>query len=131
MTPFTAYPDIEGIIYEDEMNRNRLMRTDELYKFSDGTLNHVRTSLNDIATGIEMDYLPKRKWSKQDKQRACVTINAIDKKLRDRRLMRNLKKFVGERPYGETSGCSKGPYDLSYDVLISQIKFVHNILVNI
>ncbi|GKA17169.1 putative reverse transcriptase domain-containing protein [Tanacetum coccineum] len=32
----------------NEMNRNRLMRTNELHKFSDGTLNHVRTALNDI-----------------------------------------------------------------------------------
>ncbi|GJV06425.1 hypothetical protein Tco_1344081 [Tanacetum coccineum] len=73
---------------------------DELHKFSDGTLNHVRTTLNDIATGIQMEYLPKRKWSKQDKQRAWVMINAIDKKLKDRRLMRSLEKFVGGRPYG-------------------------------
>ncbi|GKC70822.1 hypothetical protein Tco_1116705 [Tanacetum coccineum] len=100
MTTYTAYPDIQGIIYEDEMNTKRLMRTDEFHKFSDGTLNHVCTALNDIALGIEMDYLPKRKWSKQDKQRARVMINAIDKKLRDRRLMRNLEKFVGGRPYG-------------------------------
>ncbi|GJV39465.1 hypothetical protein Tco_1417905 [Tanacetum coccineum] len=98
-TPYTAYHDIQGIIYQDDMNRNRLMRTDELHKFSDGTLNHVRTSLNDIATGIQMEYLPKRKWSKQDKQRARVMIKAIDKKLKDRRLMRSLKKFVGGRPY--------------------------------
>nr|GEV04844.1 integrase, catalytic region, zinc finger, CCHC-type, peptidase aspartic, catalytic [Tanacetum cinerariifolium] len=28
---------------------------------SDGTLNYVRTALNDIATGIQMEYLPKRK----------------------------------------------------------------------
>nr|GEX71488.1 ribonuclease H-like domain-containing protein [Tanacetum cinerariifolium] len=61
MTPFTAYPDIQGIIYKDEMNKNRLRRTDELYKFSYGTLNHLRTVLNNIATGIEMDYLPQRK----------------------------------------------------------------------
>nr|GEU75250.1 copia protein [Tanacetum cinerariifolium] len=100
MTPYTTYPDIQGIIYEDEMNINRLMCTDELDKFSDGTLNHVHTALNDIATWIEMDYLRKRKWSKQDKQRTRVMINAIDKKLRDRRLMRNLEKFVGGRPYG-------------------------------
>ncbi|GKF80701.1 hypothetical protein Tco_0239303 [Tanacetum coccineum] len=93
MTPYTAYPDIQCIIYEDEMNKNHLMCTD-------GTLNHVCTTLNDIATGLQMDYLPKRKWSKQDKQRACVTINAIDKKLIDRRLMRNLEKFIGGRPYG-------------------------------
>nr|GFC15261.1 hypothetical protein [Tanacetum cinerariifolium] len=100
MNPYTAYPDIQGIIYEDETNRNRLMRTDELYKFNDGTLNHVRTALNDIATGIEMEYLPKRKWSKQDKQIARVMINAIDKKLMDRRLMRNLENIVSGRPYG-------------------------------
>ncbi|GJR27045.1 integrase, catalytic region, zinc finger, CCHC-type containing protein [Tanacetum coccineum] len=36
-----------------EMNRNCLMCTDELHKFCDGTLNHVRTALNDIALGIE------------------------------------------------------------------------------
>ncbi|GJW93803.1 hypothetical protein Tco_0173475 [Tanacetum coccineum] len=98
-TPYTAYHDIQGIIYQDDMDRNRLMRINELHKFSDGTLNHVRTSLNDIATGIQMEYLPKRKWTKQDKQRAQVMINAIDKKLKYRRLMRSLEKFVGGRPY--------------------------------
>ncbi|GJY34471.1 retrovirus-related pol polyprotein from transposon TNT 1-94 [Tanacetum coccineum] len=100
MTPYTAYPDIQGIIYQDDMNRNRLMRTEELHKFSDGTPNHVRTTLNDIITGIQIDYLTKRKWSKQDKQRAHMMINAINKKIRDRRLMRSLEKFVGGRPYG-------------------------------
>nr|GFC22679.1 hypothetical protein [Tanacetum cinerariifolium] len=76
------------------------MRTDELHKFSDSTFNHVCTALNDIAIWIEMDYMPKQKWSKQDKQRARVMINAIDRKVRDRRWMRNLEKFVGGRPYG-------------------------------
>ncbi|GJS85344.1 hypothetical protein Tco_0751885 [Tanacetum coccineum] len=61
MTPYTAYTDIQGIIYQDDMDRNCLMSTDELHKFSDSTLNHVRTALNDIATGIQMEYLPKRK----------------------------------------------------------------------
>ncbi|GJU84415.1 hypothetical protein Tco_1291961 [Tanacetum coccineum] len=97
MTSYIAYLDIQGIIYQDDMNRKRLIRTEELHKFSDGTLNYVRTALNDIATGIQMEYLPKRKWSKQDKKRARVMINAIDKKLRDRRLMRSLEKFVGGR----------------------------------
>ncbi|GJX97018.1 hypothetical protein Tco_0352816 [Tanacetum coccineum] len=49
------------IIQEHVEDLNRLMRTDEFYKFSDGTLNHVRTAVNDIATGIEMDYFPQRK----------------------------------------------------------------------
>ncbi|GKE71061.1 hypothetical protein Tco_1529133 [Tanacetum coccineum] len=99
MTLYTAYLDIQGIIYKDDMDINCLMRTDELHKFSDGTLNHVRTALNDIATRIQMEYLLKRKWSKQDKQRARVMINAIDKILRGRRLMCSLEKFVGGRTY--------------------------------
>nr|GEV25678.1 hypothetical protein [Tanacetum cinerariifolium] len=39
MTPYTAYPDIQGIIYEDEMNRNRLMRTDALHNSADAEVN--------------------------------------------------------------------------------------------
>ncbi|GJZ44493.1 hypothetical protein Tco_0591748 [Tanacetum coccineum] len=52
MTPYTAYPDIQCIIYQDDMDKNHLMRTEELYKFSNGPLNHVRNALNDIAIGI-------------------------------------------------------------------------------
>ncbi|GJY54834.1 hypothetical protein Tco_0446498 [Tanacetum coccineum] len=36
MIPYTGYHDVQGIIYQEELNRNRLMRTDELHKFSDG-----------------------------------------------------------------------------------------------
>ncbi|GJW66361.1 hypothetical protein Tco_0120785 [Tanacetum coccineum] len=39
----------------------RLMRSDELYKFCDGTLSYVRWVLHDIASSLEMDYLPKRR----------------------------------------------------------------------
>ncbi|GJW25288.1 hypothetical protein Tco_0039099 [Tanacetum coccineum] len=35
-TPYTAYNNPQGIIYVDKYNRNRLMCSDELYKFSDG-----------------------------------------------------------------------------------------------
>ncbi|GJU99161.1 hypothetical protein Tco_1328432 [Tanacetum coccineum] len=77
------------------------MRTDELHKFSDGTLNSVRSALHDITSGIRMEYLPKRKWSGLDNRRARVMIQDIDKQLIQRRLMRNLEKFVGGREYGE------------------------------
>ncbi|GJR75272.1 hypothetical protein Tco_0087637 [Tanacetum coccineum] len=53
-TAYTAYSDPQGVIYKDQNNRNRLMRTDELHKFSDGTLNDVRTAPHDIASGIRM-----------------------------------------------------------------------------
>ncbi|GKE38676.1 hypothetical protein Tco_1462081 [Tanacetum coccineum] len=70
------------------------MRADELHKFSDGTLNDVRTTLYDIDAGIRREYLPMRKWSNLDKKRARVKVQDIDKQLYQRRLMRNLEKFV-------------------------------------
>ncbi|GKD49686.1 hypothetical protein Tco_1278662 [Tanacetum coccineum] len=45
----------KGVIYKDQMNRNRLMRTDELHKFSDGALNDVGYALNNIAKGIRIE----------------------------------------------------------------------------
>ncbi|GJR32902.1 hypothetical protein Tco_1109134 [Tanacetum coccineum] len=99
--PYTAYNNPQGIIYEDKYKRNRLMRTDELYKFSDGTLTSVRSVLHDIASNLRMDYLPKRRWSSLDRKRSRIMIKAIDKLLLERRLMRSLEKFVGGRDYGE------------------------------
>ncbi|GKB98786.1 hypothetical protein Tco_0984923 [Tanacetum coccineum] len=100
-TAYTAYSDPQGVIYEDQNNRNRLMHTNELHKFSDGTLNYVRTALHDISLGIRMNYLPKKKWSNLDKRRAWVMIQDIDKQLFQIMLMRNLEKFVGGREYEE------------------------------
>ncbi|GKG28446.1 hypothetical protein Tco_0406773, partial [Tanacetum coccineum] len=69
MTPYTAYNNPQGYIYQDKFQRNRLMCSEELYKFSDGTLlSFVRGVLHDIASSLEMDYLPKRIWSKLDKK---------------------------------------------------------------
>ncbi|GJT47953.1 hypothetical protein Tco_0974110 [Tanacetum coccineum] len=57
------------------------MHADELHKFSDGTLNDVRSALHDIVAGIRMKYLPMRKWSNSDKKRAQVMVQDIDKQL--------------------------------------------------
>nr|GEV57855.1 hypothetical protein [Tanacetum cinerariifolium] len=73
-TAYTSHSDPHEIIYVDQFKRNRLMRTVELHKFSDGTLNDVQTALHDIAAGIRMDYLPIRKWSNLDKKRARVMV---------------------------------------------------------
>ncbi|GKB92884.1 hypothetical protein Tco_0965156 [Tanacetum coccineum] len=100
LTPYTAYKNPQGIIYQDKLKRNRLMRSDELYKFCDGTLTSVRRVLHDIASSLEMDYLPKRTWSKLDRKRSRIMIKAIDQQLFERRLMRNLEKFIGGREYG-------------------------------
>ncbi|GJY62170.1 hypothetical protein Tco_0462827 [Tanacetum coccineum] len=61
--PYTPYKDPQGFIYVDDYKRNKLMRSVELYKFSDGTLTRLLSSLEDITKNINMEYLPKRRWS--------------------------------------------------------------------
>ncbi|GJW37070.1 hypothetical protein Tco_0059990 [Tanacetum coccineum] len=59
--PYTPYKEPQGFIYVNDHKKNRLMRSDELYKFSDGTLTRILSSLEDITKNINMEYLPKRK----------------------------------------------------------------------
>nr|GEY31505.1 hypothetical protein [Tanacetum cinerariifolium] len=51
---YTAYSNPRGFIYQNKDKKNRLMRIDELHKFSDGTLNDVRNALDDRLKGIRM-----------------------------------------------------------------------------
>ncbi|GJZ67129.1 hypothetical protein Tco_0630369 [Tanacetum coccineum] len=96
---YTAYSNPRGFIYPNKDKKNRLMRIDELHKFSDGTLNDVRTALNDRLKGIRIEYLPQTIWRQSDKEKTRAMIQAIDKQLKTRRIMWSLEKFIGERPY--------------------------------
>nr|GEW35331.1 hypothetical protein [Tanacetum cinerariifolium] len=55
---YTTYSNPRGFIYQNKDKKNRLMRIDELHKFSDGTLTDVCTALDDRLKGIRMQYLP-------------------------------------------------------------------------
>ncbi|GKE73626.1 hypothetical protein Tco_1535667 [Tanacetum coccineum] len=80
---YTAYFNPKGFIYQNKD------------KFSDGTLNDVRTSLDDRLKGIRMKYLPQTIWRQSDRDKAGAMIQAIDKPLKTRRIMWSLEKFVG------------------------------------
>ncbi|GJW62148.1 hypothetical protein Tco_0111483 [Tanacetum coccineum] len=73
---YIPYSNPRGFIYENKDKKNRLMRIDELHKFSDGTLDC-------------------------DKVNARAMIQAIDKRLKTRRIFQSLERFVGGRPYGD------------------------------
>ncbi|GJR62809.1 hypothetical protein Tco_1504971 [Tanacetum coccineum] len=85
-SPYTAYSNPKGFIYQNKDKKNRLMHIDELRKFSDGTLNDVRSALDDILKRIRIEYLPQTVWRSVDKERAGAIIQAIDRQLRNRRL---------------------------------------------
>nr|GEY28762.1 probable manganese-transporting ATPase PDR2 [Tanacetum cinerariifolium] len=95
----TSSSSADEKISENKDKKNRLMRIDELHKFSDGTLTDVRTALDDRLKGIRMQYLPQSIWKKSDKDRGSAMIQAIDKRLKTRRIMRSLERFVGGRLY--------------------------------
>nr|GEW43335.1 hypothetical protein [Tanacetum cinerariifolium] len=107
---YTAYSNPRGFIYQNKDKKNRLMRIDELHKFSDGTLNDVRNALDDRLKGNRMQYLPQTIWRKGDKDRAAAMIQSIDKMLKTRRIMRSLERFVGGRlttVWGRLSNATK------------------------
>ncbi|GJU82058.1 retrovirus-related pol polyprotein from transposon TNT 1-94 [Tanacetum coccineum] len=81
LEPYTAYSNPQDVIYLDKLERNRLMCSHELYKFSDGTLISVRDKLKDMANNLELGYssvMPRRIWSNLDKKRSRIMVKDID-----------------------------------------------------
>ncbi|GJY18570.1 hypothetical protein Tco_0390061 [Tanacetum coccineum] len=69
---------VEDLQLGNKDKKNRLMCIDELHKFSDGTLNDVRSAIDDIQKRIWMVYLPQTVWRNVDRERAGAMIQAID-----------------------------------------------------
>nr|GEX29669.1 uncharacterized mitochondrial protein AtMg00810-like [Tanacetum cinerariifolium] len=88
---YNSYSNPRGFIYQNKDKKNRLMRIDELHKFSDGTLNDVRNALDDRLKGIRMQYLPTTIRRRGDKDRVVAMVQAFDKMLKARRIMRSLE----------------------------------------
>ncbi|GJV71306.1 hypothetical protein Tco_1491301 [Tanacetum coccineum] len=98
--PYTPSYDPPGIVYEDLDKQKRVLRADELYKFSDGTLKSVRDKIHHRVLDFLLDYnteKPKRKWTAVDRKRLGLMIELIDKQLREREIIRNLERLVGAR----------------------------------
>ncbi|GJZ70978.1 hypothetical protein Tco_0634829 [Tanacetum coccineum] len=91
LTPYYESKRIHLREQRHRKNKVKDVRIDELHKFSDGTLDDVRTALNDRLKGIRMEYLPQTFWSQRDKANARAMIQAIDKRLKTRRIMRSLE----------------------------------------
>nr|GEY82500.1 hypothetical protein [Tanacetum cinerariifolium] len=71
---YTVYSSPRSFIYQNKDKKNRLMRINELHKFSNGTLNDVRTTLDDRLKGILMKYLPQTIWRQSDRDKAGAMI---------------------------------------------------------
>ncbi|GJQ96039.1 hypothetical protein Tco_0007178 [Tanacetum coccineum] len=68
--------------------------------FSDGTLKTVRNELHHRILDFHLGYkeeMSRRKWTAIDKRRLELMVELIDKKMRERRIIRNLERLVGPR----------------------------------
>nr|GEW91534.1 hypothetical protein [Tanacetum cinerariifolium] len=97
---YTPSGDPVGIVYEDLDKQPRLMRANELYKFSDETLQAVCDELyhriRDFSLGLNKE-MPLRKWSKVDVRILKLMVELINKQLLERRIIGNLERLVGAR----------------------------------
>ncbi|GJY72733.1 hypothetical protein Tco_0477164 [Tanacetum coccineum] len=97
---YTTVYEPRGVVYLNKSNRKRLMRADDLYKFSDGTLKSVRDNQHEMLHNFVLGYnhgMPKRTWTDKDHKRTDVIVNMIANLLLERQIMRSLECFVGGR----------------------------------
>ncbi|GJY87954.1 hypothetical protein Tco_0502582 [Tanacetum coccineum] len=98
---YTIVPKPRVVIYKDRNDQRKLMRLNEIHKFSDGTLTIVMEKLDHMVKYFRLfEYnkgMETRKWSEDDKRRSKDFITAIEKRLQIRRIFRSLESFVGGR----------------------------------
>ncbi|GKC35983.1 hypothetical protein Tco_1048367 [Tanacetum coccineum] len=106
---YTPYSDPRGFIYENKDKKNKdliALTQNQNYTRSAMVLSRLISGTAKMIglKGIRMEYLPQTFWSQRDKANARAMIQAIDKRLKTRRIMRSLERFVGGRPYGDCHG---------------------------
>ncbi|GKD07080.1 hypothetical protein Tco_1186765 [Tanacetum coccineum] len=87
---YTIVPKPRAVIYRDRNDQRKLMRLNEIHKFSDGTLTRVMEKLDHMVKDFHLfEYnkgMETRKWSEDDKRRSKDFITAIEKRLQIRRI---------------------------------------------
>ncbi|GJY97258.1 hypothetical protein Tco_0514168 [Tanacetum coccineum] len=109
-----------GVIYEDLTKQKRVMRADDLYKFSDETLTKVQDELHHRIHDFCLEYnkeMPRRKWTAIDRKMSELMVELIDKQMRERMIIRNLKRLVGAREL---------EMDYTLMTLVSRAKVIEN-----
>ncbi|GKB27317.1 hypothetical protein Tco_0866718 [Tanacetum coccineum] len=78
-----------------------IMRFNEIHKFSDGTLQQIDEALDYRVKEFRINRtnpgMNARFWTKKDVDRSKDFMFAIQKRLKTRRIFRNLESFVGGR----------------------------------
>nr|GEY27061.1 hypothetical protein [Tanacetum cinerariifolium] len=90
-----------AVVFSINNNKRKIMRFNEIYKFSDGTLTRILEALAYRVKEFKIMRLNPgmnvRFWTQKDVTRSKEFIAAIESRLKTRRIYRNLECFVGGR----------------------------------
>ncbi|GJT71624.1 hypothetical protein Tco_1030910, partial [Tanacetum coccineum] len=90
-----------AVTFRDKYGVQMIIRFNEIHKFSDGTLQQIDEALDYRVKEFRVNRmnpgLDTRFWTKKDVDRSKEFMFAIQKRLKTRRIFRNLESFVGGR----------------------------------
>nr|GFA42451.1 hypothetical protein [Tanacetum cinerariifolium] len=97
----TVIESPRAVIFRDKYRVQMMMRFNEIHKFSDGTLQQIVKALDYRVKEFRINRmnpsLNTRFWTRKDVDRCNAFMFAIQRRLRTRRIFRNLESFVGGR----------------------------------
>ncbi|GKA30059.1 hypothetical protein Tco_0716304, partial [Tanacetum coccineum] len=94
---FTVIDSPRAVTFMDKYGVQMIMRFNEIHKFNDGTLQQIDEALDYIVKEFRVNRmnpgLDTRFWTKKDVDRSKKFMFAIQKRLKTRRIFRNLESF--------------------------------------
>nr|GEX24046.1 hypothetical protein [Tanacetum cinerariifolium] len=104
---YKVIDSLRAITFRDKYAVQMIMRFNEIYKFSDGTSHQIDEALDYRVKEFKVNKLNSvlniRFWTRKDVDRSKEFMFSIQKRLKTRRIFRNLESFVGERTYNKAS----------------------------
>ncbi|GKB54052.1 hypothetical protein Tco_0904805, partial [Tanacetum coccineum] len=98
---YTIIDSPRAVTFRDRYGVQMIMRFNEIHKFSDGTLQQIDEALDYRVKEFQINRtnpgMNTRFWTKKDVDRSKDFMFAIQKRLKTRRIFRNLESFVGGR----------------------------------
>nr|GEZ12844.1 monodehydroascorbate reductase [Tanacetum cinerariifolium] len=98
---YTVINSPKDVMFRDKYGVQMMMRFTEIHKFSDGTLQQIDEALDYRVKEFRINRinpgLNTRFWTRKDVDRSKAFMFAIQKRLKTRRIFRNLESFVGRR----------------------------------
>ncbi|GKC09986.1 hypothetical protein Tco_1001596 [Tanacetum coccineum] len=98
---YTIIESPRAVVFPVNNNERKIMRFNEIYKFSDGTLTRILETLDYRVKEFKIKRLNPGMnthfWTEKDVKRSKEFITTIKRRLNMRRIYRNLECFVGGR----------------------------------